>query len=380
MGIITVERHVFFLQAKEYSGGQVQMWVRNVRLPWGKGTSTRTVGYLDDAQFGALSKRVGGQDIENMKRFFLGKGFAHPNLIVARVAESDFFTRPEMGKRLFDQFKQQLKGISFSGQGDIPEEEDERFLTHAQRMARYKTGGPRTGSRSVAKPLRGPEQMYRPHYSQHYFNTVWLLVDPTRPGRQTVPKDRAIRLAKKVLGTRFSNILFPDQRKKVMDKDSIVILGVGYLMQYWQKRVPSYDVRWLESIQARVRKHLGAELKITKGRVDPTQTWYAMGKQEMPPISQRFQTTKQGRVRHYKTFRAGHGLVSASPEAQFSLKPLFTVKARNIVAAKDAAERKLVKMIRNPSTAEQGYDFEAAWYAANRKMVSLAAVRMLKNQ
>lgn len=377
MGIITVERHVFYLQPQEYAGGRVHMRIRNRRLPWGQG-STRTVGYLDDAQFGGLARKVGGHDIQNMKNFFLGTGFGHPKLIVARAGANDLHSRSEISKKFLTQFKGKFK--STTGVISNPAlDEDDRFLTYAQRMARYKAGGPTSGSRE-AKPVRGAEQMYRPHFPQDVFNTAWMVVDPTRPGRQVVPKDRALRLAKQVLGTQFATVLFADTREKIMTKDVVVVLGVGYVLQYWQTGQPRYDVRWLESVQARVRKHLAGAIKPRAGRLDPTNTWYAMGKHEMPVMSQRYQTTKQGRVRRYQTFRKGVGLAPSKPIEQFRLKPLFTVKARNIIAAKEVAERKIEKMIRNPETAEQGYDFHAAWYAASRKMISLAAVRMLKNQ
>jgi hypothetical protein len=292
-----------------------------------------------------------------MKNFFLGVGFGHPKLVVARMTANDFHSRTDLAKKFFAQFKGKFKSSTGMISNPALDEDDERFLTYAQRMARYKAGGTRAGARE-AKPVRGPEQMYRPHLPQEQFNTAWSIIDPTRPGRQVVPKDRAIRLAKKVLETRFANVLFADTRQKIMTKDVAVILGVGYVLQYWQTGQPRHDVRWLESVQARVRKHLASELK----------------------PGQRFQPTKQGRVRRYQTFRKGVGLAPSKPGEQFRLRPLFTVKARNILAAKDAAERKIEKMIRNPDTAEQGYDFHAAWYGANRKMVSLAAIRMLKKQ
>jgi hypothetical protein len=355
------------------------MRVRNIRLPWGQGNTARTVGYLDDAQFGGLARKVGGHDIQNMKNFFLGVGFGHPKLVVARMTANDFHSRTDLAKKFFAQFKGKFKSSTGVVSNPALDEDDERFLTYAQRMARYKAGGTRAGARE-AKPVRGPEQMYRPHLPQEQFNTAWSIIDPTRPGRQVVPKDRAIRLAKKVLEPRFANVLFADTRQKIMTKDVAVILGVGYVLQYWQTGQPRHDVRWLESVQARVRKHLAGEKKPGSARLDPTNTWYAMGKHEMPVLSQRFQPTKQGRVKRYQTFRKGVGLAPTKPSEQFRLRPLFTVKARNIIAAKEAAERKIEKMIRNPNTAEQGYDFHAAWHGANRRMVSLAAIRMLKKQ
>jgi len=382
MGFITVERHVFYLRPKKYeTTGQHHMWVENLRLPWGQGDTARTVGYLDDAQFGALAGKVtSGRTADGMAQFFLGKSYKHPNLMVARVTASDFLSRNEISEHLFNQFKHQLKDLSSLGQGDIPEDEDEKFLTHAQRMARYRTGGQTSGVRHVQAPLRSAGDMYRPHYSKHYFNTAWLLVDPTRPGRQMTSKDRVVRIAKQELRGKFSQVLFPDQRVKKMDTGAIVVLGVGYMLQYWQKRLPPQDVRWLESVQQRVRKHLGAAMKVSTGRVDATQTWYAMGKHQMPPRSTRFKTTEKGRVRRYTTFRPGIGITTTKPTDEFRLRPLFTVKARNIEAAKDAGERYIARLIKKPSTAEQGYDLEASWYASGKKIVSLAAVRMLRKQ
>lgn len=383
MGYITVERQVIYLRAKPYSGDKAQthLWVETRRIPWGNDTTARSVLYMDDDLFGGVTGKVNGQSIEAMKRFFLGEGAKYPKLLVADVSAQDLMSKTEISKKFFEGYKRQLKDVSNIGvPAQNPLDEDSSFKL---KMARYRLGRSPAGTRVLTRPVRGVEKHYKAHFGKHYFNTVWTVYDPTKPGKQKIPKDRALRLAKSVLNTKFANVLYQGHRghQKLMDKDSVVILGVGFMLQYWDK-TPAPDVVRLADVDRRVRiythnafKGLKKEEHVTR---DPGQIWYAIGKYKLPILSTRFKPTSKGRVKRYATLRSGHGIVSIRPDEEYKFTPLFTVKGKNMADARENAERKIEGMRKIPGLKEKALDLGNAWNAANRKMVSKNALKMLQ--
>jgi hypothetical protein len=337
---------------------------------------------MDEEQFGGVQGRVDGQSLDAMKNFFLGRGYPHPKLIVASVTDNDLMSKKEIGQTLVANYKQDIRELSNTGvRLDSPFLGEEDFATQ---MARYHQGDQETWSREAAS-IPGKEQYYKPEYPKHGFNTIWLLYDPTRPGRQMLPKDRAIRLAKTVLRDSFATKLYRGHRgrQKLWEKNTPVILGVGYMLQYWVKN-PAPDAVRLESVDQRVRAYLSRVLPSSRRSEvsSGAQVWYALGLRELPKQSMRYEPTPGGRIRRYTTFRPGVGITTARPDETARYVPLFTVQGRNLEDARERAERKLYRMIKGPDLKLKNlaYVWDREWSAANRKLVTRNSLQMLQQR
>lgn len=375
MGIITVEKHIFYAEAVKYTSqsdadfSRTHLRVRTIRIPWGQG-SARTIGYLDELQFGGTPEKVLISSVEVTKRFFLGMGFDHPKLIVADVGLSDLHTRQEIEQFFVAKYKQKITqkiypervvpNVAESIWDRLPD--SDRVLFHRES----------SGSRVVK-----PSGQNKPSTAFHKFEygpvvpgEVWLLIDPTYSGVRGVAYDTVVDLAKEYLNRPVEQTLFQkmDKKTKVFDTNGIIVLGVAYRLQYWRQRLPREPVQWLESVQRRVRGYLhGAihshhKVETPEPKFKTLDIWYAMGNFELPQKSKRTSP-------NYPTFRKGKGFVPAQETEKEALRPLFTVKARNREDAVQKAEEVIWLKINNPATAVTWGDVSHKWYAAGQLMV-----------
>lgn len=386
MGFITIERHVFFIKPQEYDGGQNHLWVRNLRVGMGR-ESARSVVYMDDSMFGGLPHKVGGNDINKLRDFFMGKGYPFPKLIVANVRADELHTRTDMQKIMFERYKVAFRKTAGSTQGmpminiwDREKDLKEAAMTKAQELAREKVGSREAGV------IPSPLDMHRPHYQPEYFNQVWLLADPSKPGRVIVPPARAKALGRSVLDRNYKHVLYMDDRngkRPVMDHDSVIILGVAYMLDYRQNQMP-LDAVHLESIDSRVRtymapfinKHFGGDPE----REDIVRKYYAMGLKALPPKSERWRDTPRGRIRKYRSYHKGVGIRPMRPGQENRILPLFVVSARNPDLAKIQAQNIINRGVGHPDPVkrERWLDIESAWHANGRQVLTVGALKLLK--
>jgi hypothetical protein len=338
---------------------------------------------MDEEQFGGVGGRVEGQSIEAMKNFFMGRGYNHPKLIVASVTAQDLMDKAAVGTRLFNAHKRNhLQQIDSAG---VPVQEDDDDDDFNLRMARYRLGRTGAGSRE-APPLKTKSQYYKPHYPKHGFNTIWMLYDPTRPGKHRLPKDRVIRLAKELLQDKFATKIYRGHRgrQKLWDTYTPVILGVAYMLQYWVRN-PAPDAVRLESVDRRVRAYLQKALLKKRKDIEPSGagiTWYAIGLRKLPVPSKRYTPTPQGNIRRYTTFRPGKGILTSRPDEHERYVPLFTVKGRNLEDARNRADAKIDRLVNdpNPQISDRALDWSREWGRANRKMVTRSSLQMLQKR
>jgi len=397
MAVITVERQLIYAEAKNYSVDfekaksfpQVHLRVRCIRVPWGQGVS-RTIGYMDDAHFGGFPelKQFIAEEPHKIKDFFLGVGHAHPKLIVADVQMSDLYSRPEICKKLGDKYKQGLASETFP-EHPLPSRFEEGVwdrLTPEEKIKYYRPPGSRVRWRKD-RPKQFP---YKFEYPNIRGDEVWLLVDPTSPGREGITHRTAVELAKRYLGREVNPELFKGMSgdSKIFDMTGITVLGVGYLLRYWTRRYPPDQVLWLESVQQRVRTYLTKALRRTwsftpaYSRIDTEKTWYAMGVSKIPPLSQRYMPTASGRIRNYMTFEPGVGFKPPDFRGAKSevLKPLFTVKARNRGEATLKANQKIKQLVdsTNPRENALGAELVWKWSAGGHQVIPRVAVAYLQ--
>lgn len=399
MGFITVERHVFYVVPHEYAGEQTHLHVKNVRLPMSRQSADRTIKYLDDSVFGALPFSRGIKTEESIKDFYLGKGHPWPKLIVANVTRNELYTRPEMKKLMFQRWKQHMnrgaqQGLSVN-QPQFPKLEESKWggwsddrQTHAQRMAAFhkKTELSAQGSREKHLGMHGDD--HRPHGSQQVmYNEIWLLPDPSKPGKVLVPDSRMRLLAKQVFSSSatFKNVVIAKNagRNEIIEQGAVILLGVGYKLHYHHKRAP-IDAVVVPAVYDRVHAYLSKFMK-KAGTVGDNpnagaiNTYYALGTKELPARSKRYKATPRGRVRKYATFHGGKGIQPVAPGASHQMVPLFTVKARNIDEAQMKAQMLLnrKRWLADLNERDKWVQYGLQWYESGRRMITVGAMRML---
>jgi hypothetical protein len=385
MGIITVERHVFYAEAVEYNSpgnpdfSRMHLRVRNIRVPWSHGEA-RTIGYLDELQFGGTIEKVPIATAGITKRFFMGEGFNHPKLIVTAVGIQDLHDKQEMGKLLVTRYKARLNQHNFpervvprvieSVWDKLPDDEKAAFAR------------PASGSRLVR-----PSTANKPVSYLHKFEfgpvvpgEVWLLVDPTYPEKRGVTYETAVDLAKEHLGRPVETTLFQhmDKNAKVFNTEGVIILGIAYRLQYWRQRLPKEPVQWLDSVQRRVREYLRHALHANKpfqpqAKFRTLEFWYAMGDFSLPIKSVR-DASSTFRGIHHPTFKPGRGFVTAAHTDETALRPLFVVNARDREEAVKKAEELLWKNINDPAKAVRWGELSNKWYAAGQLMVPRSGI------
>lgn len=393
MGFITVERHVFYLQAKEHreegkvrTGTQTHLRVRSIRVPWGHRTA-RTVGYMDDGQFGGVNFKIQGRTIEGMRDFLFGRGYQHPKLIVADIRPEEVVTKTDIAKKFFGEYRNKLNRISYGANSESPFQEsyEDEYQKFVQDLA-LKSQERRT---THAIPTRSDN--YAVKYPQHAFNSAWMFADPTWPGRRTVSHREAVTLGKSVLDMEIVPEIFNKMsgRQKMYNLRGATILGVAYKLHYYQNSQPADIVTWLESINQRVRTYMAKAMKrqpVTHEGPVGAVKWYALGHYDMPSARKRYAMTPRERLRTYKTFRPGVGFSAPKLEGEKGmLKPLFVVDGRNVEDARNRAQQFLYKMIMNsdPDVSIRGSELEEKWHLAGRKMVTrdtVARLHGLKSQ
>ena len=174
-----------------------------------------------------------------------------------------------------------------------------------------------------------------------------------------------------------------------MDMDSVIILGVAYRLDYRQNQVP-VDAVSLEGIDSRVRKYFLPFLQKIDSEVDVSKAknqgairiYYALGKKPLPSRKERWKPTPSGRVRKYSTFRKGKGFEPIAPGWKSNVVPLFTVKARNIDAARMSAQNMInrKRWSRDLKERSQWLDYGEQWYDNGREMITVGALRMLQGK
>ena len=391
MGLITVERHIFYLEPKVFveigqrGGEQSHLLVRSIRTPWGHGT-TRTVGYLHDDQFGGIVGKVGGQSIDSLRDFFLGMGRnTHPKLIVANVTASDLMTKTDAARTIFKKYTATVDKPAAQGRvtaltRGLKEE------SYKDALAAYMRGGPIR--KTKVKKFKTP---YKAEFPKQPFNTVWLFQDPTKPGRTTMTPRAMFELGKETIPVPHTQELFQGMQggRKMYDPKKITILGVVYMLQYWEKNVPA-DVHWLESVQQTVRPYITKAMQSdsttptyrTRGN-SPTrvaraaeQTWYVMGSFELPAQSERFKLTPGNRVRKLRTFRPGMGFSTSGYNDQTAIKPMFTVQGRNVTDAKNRAQALITRNM-YAGDSVKWEKIEQRWWDTGRQVLNREVAKRL---
>jgi hypothetical protein len=381
MALFTVEKQAVFLKASKHdivhSSGtafqQEHVYVKTYRMPWSKGLTKRTMGLMDASQFGELDRPGRIRNFDQLRSTLFGTR-NNPKVIVADIQPSEVHVKQDLLSKLVSQYN-----------------------------LKYRTS-------------------YKPHYSKwKVVNSVWMMADPTRPGRVTIPQTSGFKMAKELMsvpvvsqhsqfiqedfnsmmtayrdepkkrGTRESRANLKKRNPKKY-KEAYLYLGTVFVVRFWPTRVP-VDLYWSEGIQRRVRTHLAQELKYhatapMRGisvpssirQVEPVKTtgmqdWYVMGSKEAPTISNRFKDTPTGRFKDYHTYTMGKGFTRLKTTERYSLKPLFLVRGRNVDAARAAAQTKLNRMIEKPATAERGYELEKRWLISGKKVISRVALQ-----
>lgn len=389
MSFITIERQLFYAEAVTYNPPhnnpeatpQVHLRVRCIRVPWGQGFA-RTIGYMEDTQFGG-AERLELHDPEQAKNFYMGINFPNPKLIVADVTKLDLFSRKEMAEYFALRFKQRLARKSFQ---EHPVSED--IWDKLPPDEREKYARPSSGSKVMWTKKRPLHYAYTFEYPNASFGEVWLLTDPSKPGRNNgVSYETAVDLAKKYFTEKpVLNALFKgmEGERKVFDMDGIIVLGVAYTLRFWRTVQPREGVQWLESIQKNVRTYLANALRAKMvnppdyKRVNPERTWYAMGLYDLPVASQRFDLTPQNRVKRIRTYEPARGFTPVPLAQEQALKPLFIVRAGNQEEARTKAMAHLAKL--NQTDPIRTSQLQSKWFAAGQKMVPVLGTRFARSQ
>lgn len=399
MALFTVEKQGVFLRPSKREvtprGGpaheQEHLYVMTRRLPWRNNPKQRTMGFMDSSQFGGLDKPGNIRNFDRLRSTLFGSG-ATPKVIISDISPGEVYVKQDLLHKLVSQYN-----------------------------VRNRTS-------------------YKPHYSNwKEIGSVWMMADPTRSGRVSIPATSGLRASQMVMGwpvvvshkqfiqegyrefrgedpepedyaakmkayrneprgsgSKIGKAKFRQSNPKKYQKKTVLYLGAVYVVRYWPTRVP-VDLYWSEGIQRRVRAHLAHEMKQrgtlplhpsnkplsryshpvdVKGMTD----WYVMGIKQAPSVSSRFKETPRGRIKDMYTYHTTKGFVPLTTDMRESLRPLFVVKGRNVEAARVAAEDTIDKLIRNAATADRGYDLSERWLASGKKMISRASLRKYRER
>lgn len=338
MGVVTVEKHVFYLVSEDTTAtvadpkglrGETKditrrnVYLRTMRLPW-NGLPSKTIGYIHDAQTGAGQHKAVPPGHEGFAAYLLGKGiWGHPQLVIADVPESRLLmTFPTMARKLVEFAKQ--KGI-------------------------------------LSKHLK-------PRLPREQQHEVWLPWDPTESGKKLPNFATTVRYASgvlrepiqsgRVLGRRPTADAERPLHKANHPPGTAIIVGAAYRLKY--HRIAPPDVRWLPEIQRKVM------FRLRVSGVRKAGEWYAIGKYDPEDLDSRY------RGRRLHTYHPGMGVVTGKRN-DLMTRRLFKVTAQDHASAQRAVRAKIQAMRRVPKLQDMALDKELAWQRTSNAVISVPA-------
>lgn len=378
MGVITLEKHIFYLEAKpqettpqvpnkfnhvprQYNA--VHLHVEHVRVPW-EGEKARSLLYMHDDQIGGerpntrLNKLhyttppYANKDIDFMRRYLLGSDF--------HVLRGE--ATPDPSRLKFQHKKLLVADIAFTRQ-IMTCSEIASFLLRAYAASRR----------------QGWLADHPAHLPHNLVRDAWLPFDPTQPGRKWPKRDVWIHQARswipKMEGRAISTFIATIDRKtgkKVYDTRNVVPLGIAYRLRYYTGEEPSPEIlnsktgtpvaAWSPRIRSRVNDYL---TQVTPGSSSVTE-WYAMGRFELPDQILHDPERQSPFVLGYQGARLGP--LKKGETAPY--KRMFKVTGRDMEEARKNAEQYMSALVAKPETQLHGYKLINAWERGGRKVLN----------